>query len=115
MLPCHKKKGSWRIPLQGTCRAHANSAPLPATPAERIPSMGAAAADPTLGPGRYLWLEQCGVEIRKILELQPRNLLSDKVFNHLQRLYFRAIHQCEGVAHILGSAGAANAVNVIFR
>ena len=50
---------------------------------KRIPAMGAAAADGTFPPGDDFRLKQDGVEIGKVLQLQPRNFLTDEMFNRL--------------------------------
>ena len=78
--------------------------------------MCAPAGDAAL-PGGYtrLGLEEHGVKIRKIFQLQPRNFLSDKSFDRLQRGQFLAVHQGERVADILRAASAADAMHVIFR
>ena len=77
--------------------------------------MRPAAADRTLTASRCFRLEKDGVDIGEIFQLQPRDLLSDKSLDRLQRRQFFAVHQSESVANILSPAGAANAVDVIFR
>ena len=77
--------------------------------------MSASAADGAFAAARRLRFEQDGVEIGKILELQPRNLLSDGMFDRLQRGNFFAVHQGESVAYILRPPGSADAMDIIFR
>src|ERR1700682_937746 len=78
--------------------------------------MSAAAANSALlRCAGWFRFEQDGVEIWKIVEFEPRNLSPNEMFNRLQGLNFLAVHQSEGVPDILRAAGAANAMDVIFR
>src|SRR5215469_8309888 len=62
----------------------------------------------------FRFKENC-VEVRKILELQSGNFLADKMFDRLERGNFLAVHERERVADILGSAGPADTMDIIFR
>src|SRR4051812_12816573 len=75
--------------------------------------MGSATANGSSSAGGGLRLEQDGVEIWKIFELQTRNFLPDKSFNCLQGRNLFPVHEGEGIPHILGPAGPANAVYII--
>ena len=77
--------------------------------------MRTSAANPTFTPAARLWLEKHRVEVGKIFELQARNFLPNKSFDRLQSRNFFAVHQREGVADILRTAGAADPMHVIFR
>src|SRR5436190_19195940 len=90
------------------CRICPGLAP---SPAERITAMGAAAADGTFTALARFGFEERGVEIRKIFQLQARDLLPHKTFDCLKRCQFLAVHQGEGVADLLGAAGPANAMD----
>src|SRR3954465_5476987 len=94
------------------CRICPGLAP---SPAERITAMGAAAADGTFTALARFGFEERGVEIRKIFQLQARDLLPHETFDRLERCQFLAVHQGEGVARILSAAGPADAMDVIFR
>src|SRR5437763_10542093 len=93
-----------------TCRMKS-----PASSPKRVPAMGATAANGALTASDDLRFKQHGVNIRKVLQLQPRNFLSNEMLNRLQRGQFLAVHQCEGVADVLGATSPSNAMDVIFR
>src|ERR1041385_1703706 len=60
-------------------------------------------------------LEERGVQVGKVLQLQSGNFLADEMFNRLQRGQLVAAHECESVAHILGASRPPDAVHIIFR
>ena len=76
--------------------------------------MSAAAANRASPAGCGFGFKKRGVKIRKVLELEAWNLPSDKPLNRLERTYFLAVHESKGVADVLGAAGAADAMDVIF-
>src|SRR4029077_10689515 len=70
-------------------------------------------AEGALAATGRLRLEEHGVDVGKAIELEPRYLLPDKTLDRLQRRQFLAIHEGKGIAHVLRTAGPANAVHVI--
>jgi len=76
--------------------------------------MGSPTADCAPSARRRLGFKQCSVQVRKLLQLQSRNFLADKMFDRLQGRQFLAVHQREGVADILGTPSAPDPVHVIF-
>src|SRR2546423_2901700 len=89
--------------------------PLTAAPPERITAMGPAATDGALATVARFGFEQRRVEIRKVFELQPRNLLPHETFDRLEGRQLFAVHQRERVADILGAPSPADSMDVIFR
>jgi len=77
--------------------------------------MGATAADSTFAASDNLRFKQHCVNVRKVLQLQPRNFLSNEMLNRLQRGQLLAVHQRESVADVLGATSPPNAMDVIFR
>ena len=57
---------------------------LTTTPAEGIAAMSAAAANGALAAGGGFRLEEDGVDVGKILQLQTRNFLPDETLDRLQ-------------------------------
>src|SRR5205085_5682883 len=80
-----------------------------------ITAMPSAAADGAPASSRWFRFKQRRVQVRKVLQLQSRNFLADKMFDRLQRGQFLTAHECEGVAHILRPTGAPDAMHIIFR
>ena len=62
-----------------------------------------------------LVVEGDGVDVVEIGQLHPLDFLPDEAFDRGHVGRFLRGHQGEGVAFSLGAAGAADAVNVIFR
>ena len=77
--------------------------------------MGATAADGAFAAGDDFRFKQHGVNIWKVLQLQPRNFLSNEMLNRLQGGQFFAVHQGESVTDVLGATSSSNAMDVIFR
>src|SRR5205809_7448862 len=88
---------------------------LPPPAPKGISAMRATATNGTFPPGDDLRFKKHGVNVRKVLQLQPRNFLSNEMLNRLQRGQLLAVHQGEGVADILRATGSPNAMDVIFR
>src|SRR2546421_4690314 len=86
---------------------------LSASFAERVPAMGSPATDGAFAASHFGFEEHC-VKIWKIFQLQSRDFLADETLDRLQRGDFLAVHEREGVADILRTTGAADAMHVIF-
>src|SRR5436305_13264643 len=77
--------------------------------------MGATATNGAFTASDDLRFKQHGVNVRKVLQLQPRNFLSNEMLNRLQRGQLLSVHQGEGVADILCATSSTNAMDIIFR
>src|SRR5882724_5186446 len=82
---------------------------------KRVPAMGATAANSAFAASDNLWFKQHCVNVRKVLQLQPRNFLSNEMLNRLQRGQLLAVHQGEGVADILRATSPTDAMDIILR
>ena len=89
--------------------------PLAAPSSKRVSAMGATAADGAFATSDDLRFKQHCVNVRKVLQLQPRNFLSNEMLNRLQRGQLLAVHQGESVADVLGATSPSNAMDIILR
>src|SRR5438067_12225100 len=87
---------------------------LTPAPAEGIAAMRPTAADRALTAGGRFGLEERRIEIREALQFQARDFLSHEALDRVERCQLFAVHQGESVADILGAAGPANPVHVVF-
>ena len=76
--------------------------------------MSSAAADRAFTAGGRFGLEERGVEIREAFQFQARDLLAHEALDRVERRQLFAVHQGESVADILGAAGPADPVHVVF-
>src|SRR2546423_1210000 len=76
--------------------------------------MGSAPADGALAARGRFRFEEGGVEIWETVQFQPRNLLSHKPLDRVEGGQFFSVHQSESVADILGAAGPADSVDIVF-
>src|SRR5204863_5317230 len=82
-------------------------------PPERISAMSSPTADCAPSAGRRFGFKQCSVQVRKVLELQSRDFLADKMFDRLQGRQLLAVHEREGVADLLRTPSSSDPVNII--
>ena len=76
--------------------------------------MRSATADAAASAGSGFRFEEHRVQIRKVLQLQPRNFLTDEMFYRLQGGQFLPIHQRKSVPDILSAASAPDSMHIIF-
>src|SRR5207245_10154115 len=76
--------------------------------------MSAPAADGAPACRSGFRFEKDRVKIRKVFQFKSRNFSADETLDCLERGNFLAVHKRERVAHILGAAGPADAMDVIF-
>ena len=77
--------------------------------------MRATAANSAFAASDDLRFKQHRVKIRKVLQLQSRNFLSNEMLNRVQGGQLFAVHQGERVTDVLGATCPADAMDVIFR
>src|SRR5437879_7149392 len=100
--------------LPASCCLDRNDKRSATSASERITAMSAPAADGAPACRSGFRFEKDRVKIRKVFQFKSRNFSADETLDFMEPGNFLAVHKRERVAHILGAAGPADAMDVIF-